>query len=105
MFLRIGEEHQRAAEQDAVARFEQAFLDRLVVDNGAVGAAEVGEREARFFLADAGVLAGDFAVVELNQIAAVAAECELCRQFEPLAAVATLHDEQGSHGEILMSKP
>jgi hypothetical protein len=41
----------------------------------------------------------------LYMLAAVAASVLLGRQLEPPTAVATLHDEQGSHVEILMSKP
>ena len=68
VLVAVGEDEQRAADLHAVAALERPLAHRLAVDERAVRAVQIGEDVTGFVLAEVGVPAGDFAVVELDQI-------------------------------------
>ena len=63
-----GVEHERPAELDLVAAGEAMGADPLAVDEGAVGAVQIGDREIAVAAAEFGVMAGDFGVVNLEAV-------------------------------------
>src|SRR5262249_53393446 len=100
--LRSGgaEDQDRLAERDVVARAEWGFLDRLGVDERAVGAADVAEPINAIVRHDFGVFARDFGVVQDDAIGTVAADRQTLAdgQFKLLALIRSLDDDQARHG-------
>src|SRR5262249_2074087 len=82
------------ADLDVVAGLQEDVLDRLVVDEGAVGAADVDEAVTLGGLAELGVAAGDLGVVQPDAVAGVAADAELrVGQVELFAFIGALDDD------------
>lgn len=100
--LAAGVEHDRAAELDLVASGELVALDAAVIDEGAVGAALVEEDQGLADVAEFGVLAGNFGVVQLDRATQVAAESNSDLgegELEAVPLIATLDNEQRRHGD------
>jgi hypothetical protein len=93
------EDQDRLSEGDVVARPEGGFLDRLGVDECAVGAADVAEPKDAVVGHDFGVLARDFGVVQDDAIGPVATNGQglPSGQLELLALIGTLDDDQARH--------
>ena len=69
---RPGVEHQRRADLHVVAAGELLLLHPLAVDEGAVGAVQVGDCVVAVRAAELGVLAGDFGIVNVQRTRLVA---------------------------------
>src|SRR5262249_4814050 len=87
------------ADADLVARLEDDVLDRLVVDEGAVGAADVEEAVAAAIdLTELGVPPRDFGVVQADRVAGLPAGGEDgAHQVELLALVGAFDHNQTRH--------
>jgi hypothetical protein len=87
------------ADLDVVAGLEGGFADALVVDEGAVSAADVGEGVvAAVGLAELGVAARDLGVVQTDGVAGLAAHAEAqAAQLELFPLVGAFDHEQARH--------
>ncbi len=85
-----------------VAAGQFFLLDALVIDEGAVGAAQVDQQERIAGAADFRMAAGDLGVVQLDGIARVASQVQsasLGVQFKTDALITALDDEERCHGK------
>ena len=90
-----GTENQDALpDLDVVAGLENGLFDRQVVDEAAVGAADVHQPIAALHPTDLSVPARDFGVVEADGLAGVAADADYgTGQLDLLALVRTFDDD------------
>ena len=95
-----GEQHHRAAELHLIAAGEFFLIDPTVVDERAVGAAQIDDQVLFAHAANFGMAAGDFGIVQLHPIFGIAAKVECSPmgvQFVSDPLIPTLNDKQGSH--------
>ncbi len=93
-----GEEHQRAAHLHLVAAGQLVRVIALAVDERAVGAVQIDQRERAAFARQLGVVAGDFLIVQLNGVRRLAADAQgIALQLELDPLVVAANDEQRRH--------
>lgn len=89
---------QSLADADMIAHLEDGALNALVVDKGAIGAAQIVNLEAPLDGAEFGMAARNFGIVQANPIRGIATDADDCiAEFEVPAFVVPLQNEQSSH--------
>ena len=92
------EDEHRLADDDLIAGLQRGLLDLLVVDEGAVGAADVDEHIVAVGQAKLGMAARHLGVVQANLVGRVPADADdRLGQLELLAFVGALDDEHTRH--------
>ena len=101
-FAEAGEEHHRAADLHLIAAGKFLLLNPLIVDERAVGTAEVRKKKSVAVAAQLGMPARHFGVVKLDRIAGLAAKRKrhaMAIQLKAGSLVTTLnHEQRSSHG-------